>query len=252
MDDEPGGGGLPLFPLVLVVIFAGLLLGGVLAHFFGGTNQRPKSASTAVAAVPPIVPTPAPTPPVLATTTPSPTFAPSPTSAPSATPSPTPPVLSTPRVVPTPKRLAKALTQTMPPAPSATPPLASTAKAAPVAHVATSPKAFPVATVAAAPKPVAEVSSDDRATTIVRSYLGALARGDRTAASAYLAHGAPSEVFMGSGARIESIRSASVGAEQYKVTADVQTESGEYYVTFTLEPGPGGLQITDHYAIKPQ
>lgn len=57
---------------------------------------------------------------------------------------------------------------------------------------------------------------------------------------------------MNSGSRIESIRAASVGAEQYKVTADVQTGSGEYFVTFTLESGPAGLQITDHYAIKPQ
>lgn len=57
---------------------------------------------------------------------------------------------------------------------------------------------------------------------------------------------------MSTGSHIESIHSASIGAEEYKVTADVQTGSGEYYVTFTLESGPGGLQITDHYAIKPQ
>src|SRR5579863_9608889 len=37
LDDEPSGG-LPLFPLILVVVLAGLLLGGVLAHFFGGSN----------------------------------------------------------------------------------------------------------------------------------------------------------------------------------------------------------------------
>lgn len=52
--------------------------------------------------------------------------------------------------------------------------------------------------------------------------------------------------------RIESLRSASVGSKQYQVTADVQTATGEYYVTFTLEQGPIGLQITDHYSIKPQ
>lgn len=57
---------------------------------------------------------------------------------------------------------------------------------------------------------------------------------------------------MNSGAQIESIRSASVGPQQYQVTADVQTTSGEYYVTFTVESGPSGLQITDHYSIKPQ
>lgn len=57
---------------------------------------------------------------------------------------------------------------------------------------------------------------------------------------------------MSSGAQIESIRSASVGPQQYQVTADVQTTNGEYYVTFTVEAGPSGLQITDHYSIKPQ
>jgi len=57
---------------------------------------------------------------------------------------------------------------------------------------------------------------------------------------------------MSSGSHISSIRSASVGPDTYKVTADVETASGEYYVTFTLEPGPAGLEITDHYAIKTQ
>ena len=62
----------------------------------------------------------------------------------------------------------------------------------------------------------------------------------------------PTETFMNSNSHIESIRSANVGAQQFQVTADVQTTSGEYYVTFTVEQGPTGLLITDHYAIKPQ
>jgi hypothetical protein len=101
------------------------------------------------------------------------------------------------------------------------------------------------------PAVVAETGSD-RAAGVVRSYLGALARGDRVAATAYLAHGAPSENFMDSSARVESIRSANNGDQSYTVTADVQSSSGEYYITFTVQPGPGGLQITDHYSIKPQ
>lgn len=56
---------------------------------------------------------------------------------------------------------------------------------------------------------------------------------------------------MNSGARIASIRTAAGGAQLYTVTADVQTSSGEYYTTFTVEQGPIGLQITDHYTIKP-
>ncbi|MFZ0031835.1 MAG: hypothetical protein WAK84_08175, partial [Candidatus Cybelea sp.] len=104
-------------------------------------------------------------------------------------------------------------------------------------------------TVSAAPAPPA---AGDRAASLVRSYLGALASGDKTKAASYLARGTPTETFMTSDSHIESIRSANVGAQQYQVTADVQTTSGEYYVTFTVEQGPTGLLITDHYSIKPQ
>ncbi|MGC1382126.1 MAG: hypothetical protein WA814_14015, partial [Candidatus Baltobacteraceae bacterium] len=89
------------------------------------------------------------------------------------------------------------------------------------------------------------------AVSVVRSYLGALARGDRATAASYLAHGTPNEPFMNSLAHVATIHSASAGPQQYEVTADVQTPEGEYYVTFTLQQGPGGLQITDHYTIKP-
>jgi hypothetical protein len=92
----------------------------------------------------------------------------------------------------------------------------------------------------------------DQASAIVRSYLGAIARGDRSTATSYLSHGLPSEGFMDSSSRILSVRSQSTGSQQYKVTADVATSTGEYYITFTVEPGPGGLQITDHYSIKTQ
>jgi hypothetical protein len=57
---------------------------------------------------------------------------------------------------------------------------------------------------------------------------------------------------MNGSAKIESIRSENAGAQAYRVTADVLTTSGEYYETFTVEDGPSGLQITEHYAIKPQ
>jgi hypothetical protein len=90
------------------------------------------------------------------------------------------------------------------------------------------------------------------AAAIVRSYLGAIARGDRATATSYLAHGLPSETFVDASSRIESVRSSRLSKQQYKVTADVQTSTGEYFITFTVEPGPGGLQITDHYSIKTQ
>ncbi|MGB7014880.1 MAG: hypothetical protein WBD69_02915, partial [Candidatus Cybelea sp.] len=99
--------------------------------------------------------------------------------------------------------------------------------------------------------PPAAATSEDRATSVVRSYLGALARGDRTTAGSYLAAGSPSETFMSQNASVESVRSEPSGGA-YRVTADVKTSGGEYFETFTVTPGPGGLQITEHYWIKPQ
>ena len=102
------------------------------------------------------------------------------------------------------------------------------------------------------PPPTSAIAVGDEASSLVRSYLNALARGDRATAASYLAAGAPSERFMTDGSHIESIRSASLGHQQYHVTADVETNSGEYYITFTVEQGPAGLQIANHYWIKPQ
>ncbi len=87
---------------------------------------------------------------------------------------------------------------------------------------------------------------------LVRSYLEALAHGDRTTASTYLAGGSPSETFMNGEAQIESVRSTPGSNSGYQVTADVKSGGVEYYGTFTVVPGPSGLQITDHYWIKPQ
>jgi hypothetical protein len=255
-DEESSGGGLPIFPLVLVVVLAGLLLGGVLAHFFGGSGgaAKPPPATVAVTVTPLPTATPVPVP-----ASPSPAVTPtklrSPTPAPSVTPTvqPTPTLQPTPKSQATPARVAALRVQ-----PSATgaSPTPSPVRAA-VTHkpivVAKSP-VTPPAALAGAPAPASTRAAigDDRAASVVRSYLEALTRGDRPAAAAYLSHGVPSETFVNSGSHIQSIRSASVGADHYKVTADIQTASGEYYVTFTLEPGPAGLEITDHYAIKTQ
>jgi hypothetical protein len=108
----------------------------------------------------------------------------------------------------------------------------------------------PAPAAATTPAPNFVSSGPDQAATIVRSYLGALARGDRATATSYLAHGLPSEGFMDANSRIVSVRPQADGS-QYKVSADVQTSTREYYITFTLQQGTGGLQITDHYAIKP-
>lgn len=267
-DDEYGRGGLPLFPLVLVVILAGLLLGGGLAHFFGGANGNRSGHPNAVAILPSPVSTLGP----VATTAPAPTVTPimsSPTPAmpaPSASPTGPMPTL-------TPARLPSA--QPRPKTPAAARVITAPAHAlAALAHVAAAPahvaaatapaSAAPAAASAAPPRVTAApahvaavvtpaaVAPDDNASSLVRSYLDALAHGDRTTAATYLTHGLPSESFMNQGARIESIRSASVGPQEYHVTADVFTTSGEYYATFTVEAGPSGLVIADHYWIKPQ
>jgi hypothetical protein len=214
-----------------------LLLGGALAHFFGGAKNSLASAPTLAAAPSPAL-TPAPIltspPPV----TPSPTHSARPSPLVSATPTATATsAAASPAPARTPKPRRRQVVIVATPQPTA-PPLPA-ATAAPAA-------AMPSAT------PTISVSGDDRAVGVVRSYLEALARGDRSTAASYLANGAPSETFMTSGSRIETIRAANVGPQQYHVTADVETASGEYFATFTVEQGPIGLQITDHYAIKPQ
>jgi hypothetical protein len=237
--------------LILIVIFAGLLLGSVLAHFFGGARTSPKATPVSVAAAvvpsaspalfPPALPRPSRTPrtPVAS---PSPASSPAPTAAVSTSPSPSP----------SPKPSISA----SPASPKATSSPAKTVAAATKAPllrlpVVTASPAPPIrAAAAASPVPNYVSSGSDHAAEIVRSYLGAIARGDRATATTYLARGLPGEVFMDSSARVVSLHSSAAGGEQYKVTADVQTSTGEYYVTFAVEPGSGGLQITDHYAIK--
>lgn len=239
-DDAGGGGGLPLFPLILVVIFAGLLLGGILAHFLGAhsTNSNVVAKQQPLFTIAPVTLTPPP-----ATLIPS--VRPSATASPVATQSPTPRV--TLRAKAPPRPLATASPHAIvyiTPAPLRTTELLPTIQPALKLRSAAATTSTPV--------PNYVPPSSDQAAQIVRSYLGSLVRGDRATATTYLAHGLPNEAFMDASSRIISIRPESSASQQYKVTADVQTSTGEYYITFMLQPGPGGLQITDHYAIKTQ
>lgn len=247
--EEPrGGGGIPIFPLILVVVFAGLLLGGVLAHFM---QRGPSTASTAVAVA---TPTPA------IAVTPVPVVTPEPTATSSVSPHPSPRSSAAPTARPT----------TASPLPSPTPsPVARVAKAVPSAtptpagplRIITPPPAQPKHTaqprVAAAPletqAPAVQpgVGGTERAASIVRSYLGALSRGDQSSATSYLQSGLPNESFM-SGGKVTSVRASAEDAGRYKVSANIATPGGEYFETFTLEPGPQGLVIVDHTAIKPE
>jgi hypothetical protein len=206
-----------------------LLLGGGLAHFFGGSkNPVPVAVTETSSPLPTVTPAVA--------FPPARRFTPVPEPSASATPASRP--RPSPRSSPTPEATPAATPTAAAPAATATP----VATATP--HVVATP---------VTPRPVvASKPAEDRASALVRQYLVALAGNDRAAASAYLARGTPTETFMADDAHIESIRSVKAGPQQYRVGADVQTTSGEYYVTFTVEAGPGGLQITDHYTVKPQ
>lgn len=84
----------------------------------------------------------------------------------------------------------------------------------------------------------------------MRAYINDLVRGDRNGASGYLATGSPTETFIDSNSKVQSVHADATGRGTYKVGADIETSTGEYYITFTVAPGPAGLQIQDHFAIK--
>jgi hypothetical protein len=113
------------------------------------------------------------------------------------------------------------------------------------------PTSTPIAAAKPAPATPPKASAGEPAVSLVRSYLEALAHGDRATASTYLGGGNPSETFMNGEAQIESVRSTPGSNSGYQVTADVKSGGVEYYGTFTVVPGPSGLQITDHYWIRP-
>jgi hypothetical protein len=243
-EPKKGGGGIPIFPLIVLVVFAGLLLGGALAKFFG--RGAPVS-------------TPAPTFTPLPYAEPTPTFAPRATphriASPSAStsPSPTPTASATPSA-------SKPGTPSASPAATATPTahpsviyLTSAPKPSPAKSAA--PKtSSPIPTVAATSTPVLTTGSAtaDRASSIVRAYLAAVLRGDESTATGYLAKGLPNESFFTTGAKITDVETTHNADGTYTVAVDISAPSGEYYETFKLAEGPGGLglQIVDHYAIK--
>lgn len=92
----------------------------------------------------------------------------------------------------------------------------------------------------------------DDPTDVVRAYLYALARGNDSQASRYLASGEPEEPFMSDGAHVGDIESSNNGDGTYLVTADVRAKSGNYRVTFTVAALPEGMVITDHFYVKPR
>lgn len=242
------GGGIPIFPLVVLVIFAGLLLGGALAKFFGGGRS--------------VSPTPAPTFTPLPSAAPTATFAPRATpkhgaspsraASPSPSESPSPKASASPSASPS---LAPSATTSPTPTPTARPSviyLTSAPKPTPAKTAAPVKTPVPVATETPAPVQAAGPATNEHAAAIVRSYLAAVGRSDEATATGYLQRGLPNESFFTSAAKITDLETVHNPNGTYTVTADISTPSGEYYETFNLAQGPGGLglQIVQHYAIK--
>jgi hypothetical protein len=263
IEPEPERKGIPLLPLLLVVVFAGLLLGGLLAKFLGRGPIETGATSPAFSPVPSITPiVTAPPSAALAPLSPH-TPAPSPSAAASATPSAAPVARQTREPLANATATPATLIVTPPPKASApSPSIAPTAVAQTAApSVAPSPspvvQSTPASAAVAAPTaaPVLNATpppGSAGARAIVRSYLRALARGDQATATGYLSSGLPNESFMSRAATINTIDASENSDGTYKVTADVTTSQGEYFETFQVEKGPYGLQISDHYAIKVQ
>jgi len=243
------GGGLPIFPLIVLVIFAGLLLGGGLAKFFGNRGAVATSAPT-------FTPLPAPTATFAPRATPIRNTSPSPSlsASPSLSPSPSP--------SPTARAHASASASIAPsastsPTPTVRPSviyITAAPKASPVKTPAPLRTAVPLATATPAPVLVTGPSTGEHAAAIVRSYLAAVGRNDEATAAGYLQRGLPNESFFTSAATITDLETVRNPDGTFTVKADISTPSGEYYETFNLAQGPGGLglQIVQHYAIKVQ
>ncbi len=258
-DDDDDSDGLPILPLFIVVVLSGLLLGGLIAHFWRSplrTLKRPVPMPTAIFTPAP-APTLAPTPSPASTPTPKPkptpkhTPTPKPSASPKATPTPKPSPTASPGPRPSPTPHPRSAISTLPssrPTHSRRPPVTPQPAA-----TQSAPTPSPIVTPQVNPTPVSILANNiDRAKAVVRSYLDALARGDTSAAQAYLAGGttAKEAAFMNSSAVIQSLPARAHDNGTFTVNADVTTSSGEYYITFTLEPGPGGMKIIRHFSIK--
>jgi hypothetical protein len=95
-------------------------------------------------------------------------------------------------------------------------------------------------------------ASREHAAAIVRAYIGALANGDTSTATGYLASGIPSESFINPNvnATINDLRTVPNGDGSFTVTAQIATSKGSYLETFTVTHNQYGMQITDHNPTK--
>jgi hypothetical protein len=252
--EPPKRGGIPIIPLMVLVILGGLLLGGLLTKFFGtGGAQAPTPA-----------PTFTPLPGVSATFAPtlSPTFSPTPaltrTAHPSASPSRVPtatPMASVtllPGTTPAPTARASVAAHSTPrttpaiviltptPAPSHAPAVAQ--------QTATPPPVVAAPTVT--PVLITGSNSTEHAAAIVRAYIASLARGDSSTAAGYLSSGLPTESFINPNVSVSvtDLRASRNDDGSFAVTTQIVTSKGTYFATFRLHMGAYGMQITEHSA----
>ncbi|HUA08063.1 MAG TPA: hypothetical protein VMA98_02245 [Candidatus Acidoferrales bacterium] len=244
--EPPKRGGLPIVPLVVLVILGGLLLGGLLTKIFGvnavqaptplpSFTPLPEATATFTAAQTPL---PAATKSPHAKETPKHEKHASPAASPLSSPSVTP--SAAPSLTPAARKTPPIIILTPTPAPRVT-----AASAAPSA-----PPSFAPAAATATPVLITGANSSDHAASIVRAYVAALARGDSATAAGYLASGLPTETFINPNVTVSlsDLRASRNPDGSFGVTAQIVTSKGTYLASFTLRMGTYGMQITEHAA----
>jgi outer membrane biosynthesis protein TonB len=277
-DSGGGGGWLPTIAIGLGVVIAGLGIGALVAVLMQRNTAKPVPVAV-VTSTPgrPIPPTRIPAPVTIATLEPphtpqasasatvTPTAAP--TESPSLEPSPTPTGVPSPKPprAPVPKPSREPNSATAAPraahAVAAAPTPSETQTPEPVVPASAIPSSggSPASPVASA-RPVApaapvqtQSSYDERASAVVRRYIGALIRGDEKAAYAALGgtEGPLSEqAFLDPGARIVSLKVTRIDASNASVGCEIASAKGHYYGTYHVKASSGGPYISEHDYIK--
>jgi cytoskeletal protein RodZ len=244
--EPPKRGGIPIIPLMILVVLCGLALGGLLTKFLGtGGAQAPTPA-----------PSFTPLPEATATFTSAESSPPSPSPTPSAKGSPAAKASATSKTSPSPSPNSNASPESKP-KPKATQVVIVLTPTPAATHVTSMPAATATATppaIAAAPTTtpvlITGANTSEHAEAIVNAYVGALARGDSSTAAGYLASGLPTETFINPNVtvNVSDMRSTRNNDGSYNVTAQIVTSKGTYLTTFVLRMGAYGLQITEHSA----
>ncbi|GAC1413683.1 MAG: hypothetical protein NVSMB64_23930 [Candidatus Velthaea sp.] len=120
------------------------------------------------------------------------------------------------------------------------------------------PTAAPTVSARVTPVPTAAPATIvTSASSAVRSYIGALMRGDETAGYAALGGTAgergltlSEEAFLDPTARITSLRTSKVDENNATVECEIASSKGTYYATYHVTLGPRGATITQHDYIK--